>query len=46
VQVVSNIRVVIPFNSSDIEVVCEMPVSETIIVGKVPRTSVDLDLVH
>ncbi|SUY47414.1 sporulation protein YunB [Clostridium putrefaciens] len=46
VQVVSNIRVVIPFNSSDIEVICEMPVSETIIVGKVPRTSVDLDLIH
>lgn len=46
VEVTSRIRVVIPFNSSDIEVICEMPISETIIVGKVPRTAVDLDLQH
>ena len=44
VQVKSNIRVFIPLKSKEIQVVNEVPVSETIIVGKVPSTAINLDL--
>lgn len=44
VQVKSNIRVFIPLNSKEIQVINEVPVAETIIVGKVPSTAINLDL--
>lgn len=44
VQVKTNMRVIIPFGSQNIEVKNEIPISETIIIGKVPETAIDLDL--
>lgn len=44
VQVKTNMRIIIPFNSKDIEVKNEVPISETIIVGKVPETAINLGL--
>jgi sporulation protein YunB len=44
VQVITNIRVILPFKSNDLEVKNEVPISETIIVGKVPETSISMDL--
>ncbi|MBU5590992.1 sporulation protein YunB [Clostridium sp. MSJ-4] len=44
VEIKSLIRVIIPLHSNDVEVRCEVPISETIIIGKVPRTAIDLDL--
>lgn len=44
VQVKTNMRIIVPFNSKDIEVKNEVPISETIIVGKVPETSINLGL--
>ncbi len=44
VQVKTNIRIFIPLKSQDIQVSNEVPVAETIIVGKVPDTVVNLDL--
>lgn len=37
------LRVAIPLNSKDIEIACRIPVSETIIVGKIPATAIDLN---
>lgn len=44
VQVRTEVRVIIPTKSNDIEVRNEIPISETIIIGKVPDTSINLDL--
>lgn len=44
VDVNTRIRTIIPLKSSYLEVKTEIPISETIIVGKVPRTAIDLDL--
>lgn len=44
VQVKTNIRMFIPLKSKDILVTNEVPVAETIIVGKVPTTAINLDL--
>ncbi|KAJ53658.1 sporulation protein YunB [Clostridium tetanomorphum] len=44
VQVKTNIRVIIPMRSNDIEVKNEIPISETIIVGRIPETSINLGL--
>lgn len=44
VQVKTNIRIFVPLNSKDVEVINEVPVAETIIVGKVPDTVVNMDL--
>lgn len=38
----AKMRLVVPLASKDIEVSCEIPVSETIIVGKIPDTSVNI----
>ncbi|QAT39481.1 sporulation protein YunB [Clostridium sp. JN-9] len=40
VQVKTNIRIFLPFRNRDIEVINEVPISETIIVGKVPQTAI------
>ncbi len=44
VQVKTNMRVMVPFGSENIEMKNEVPISETIIVGKVPETAIDLGL--
>lgn len=44
VQVKTRIKVIIPITSNDIEVQNEIPISETIIVGKIPDTSINLDM--
>lgn len=44
VQVKTNVRIIIPFKSTDIEVQNEMPIAETIIVGKIPNNSIGLNL--
>jgi len=44
VKVKTTLRVIIPLESNDIEVSNEVPIAETIIVGKTPNTAVQLDL--
>lgn len=38
----AKMRLIVPFASKDIELSCEIPVSETIIVGKIPDTAVNI----
>jgi len=40
----TNLRIILPMKSNEVSVVNEVPISETIIVGKIPNTSVQLDL--
>ena len=35
-------KVIVPFNSKEVDVVCQIPVSDTIIVGKIPETSINM----
>lgn len=44
VIVKTNIRVIVPSKNDEIEVNSEIPIAETIIVGKIPSTSIGLDL--
>lgn len=44
IQVKSNIRVIIPTESEDVELINEIPVCETIIVGKIPQNFLGGDL--
>ena len=44
VEFKTTIRVILPFSINDLEVKNDIPIAETIIVGKVPSTSIDLDL--
>jgi sporulation protein YunB len=44
VLVKTQIRVVVPFDSDNLEVQNEVPIAETVIVGKVPNTAVNFDL--
>jgi len=44
VRVKTTVRVIIPLKSNDIEVSNEVPIAETIIIGKTPNTAVQLDL--
>jgi sporulation protein YunB len=44
VKVKTTVRVIIPLKSNDIEVSNEIAIAETIIVGKIPNTAVQLDL--
>ena len=37
------IRVIVPLKSRDVEVTCQIPVSDTIIVGKTPDTSINMN---
>lgn len=37
------VRVVVPLHSQDIEVDCDIPVAETIVVGKIPETALDFN---
>ena len=44
VKIKTTVRVMIPLKYNDIEVTNEVPIAETIIVGKTPNTAVQLDL--
>ena len=35
------VRVIVPLHSQDVEVTCDIPVAETIVVGKIPETALD-----
>ncbi|MBS5125845.1 MAG: sporulation protein YunB [Clostridium sp.] len=37
------IRVIVPLKSRDVEVSCQIPVSDTIIVGKIPDTAINMN---
>ena len=39
----ATMRVVVPFNSKDIEVTCQIPVSDTVIVGKIQETAINMN---
>ena len=36
-------RMVVPLNSKDVDIACQIPISETIIVGKIPNTAIELN---
>lgn len=38
----AKLKVKVPGNSDEVEVKCEVPVTETIIVGRIPNTAIDL----
>ena len=44
IELTTKIRVIIPSRSNDIEVKNEVPIAETIIVGKIPEYFMNLDL--
>ena len=37
------VRVIVPLKSKDVEVSCQIPVSDTIIVGKIPDTAINMN---
>ncbi|MDU7077507.1 sporulation protein YunB [uncultured Clostridium sp.] len=39
----TTMRVIVPFNSKEVEVTCQIPVSDTIIVGKIPETAINMN---
>ena len=39
----ATMRVIVPFNSKEVEVTCQIPVSDTIIVGKIPETAITMN---
>ena len=39
----ATMRVIVPFNSKDVEVSCQIPVSDTVIVGKIPETAINMN---
>ena len=40
-NVSAKIRVIVPLNSKDVDISCQIPISETIIVGKIPQTAIN-----
>ena len=40
----ATMRVIVPFNSKEVEVTCQIPVSDTIIVGKIPETAININV--
>ena len=44
IELKTSMKIIIPFNNNDIEVKNEIPVAETIIVGKIPDTTLNFDL--
>lgn len=38
----TKLRVIVPFNSKDVDISCQIPISETIIVGKIPETAINI----
>jgi len=41
-NVEATVKTIIPLHSEEVQVSCEIPVAETIIVGKIPSTAIDL----
>jgi len=41
-NVEATVRTILPLHNEEIQVSCEIPVAETIIVGKIPSTAIDL----
>lgn len=37
------VRVIVPMNTKDIDIACQIPIAETIIVGKIPNTAIELN---
>ncbi|WP_238475953.1 sporulation protein YunB [Clostridium manihotivorum] len=44
VEVYTKMKVIIPLENDEVEVKNQIPIAETVIVGKVPRTALDLNL--
>ena len=42
-NVKSKMRVIVPFHSDEIEVTCQIPISDTVIVGKIPDTAINMN---
>lgn len=36
-------KMIVPLNSKSVDIVCQIPISETIIVGKIPNTAIELN---
>ena len=36
-------KIIVPLNSKDVEIVSQIPIAETIIVGKIPNTAIELN---
>lgn len=43
VETTTKVKLILPFQSSELEVVSQIPIVETIIVGKVPNTAIQLN---
>ena len=41
-NVEATVKIIIPLHNEEMQVTCEIPVAETIIVGKIPNTAIDL----
>ncbi|GIM28619.1 sporulation protein YunB [Clostridium polyendosporum] len=44
IEVYAKAKVIIPLANNEVEVKNQIPIAETVIVGKIPRTSINLDL--
>lgn len=42
----ATIRIIVPLNSQNIDLTCEIPIAETIIPGKIPSTAIDFGNVN
>ncbi|MBD7909748.1 sporulation protein YunB [Clostridium cibarium] len=40
-NVEATVKIIIPLHSKEMDITCEIPVAETIIVGKIPNTAID-----
>lgn len=41
-NVSAKLRVIVPLSSKDVDISCQIPISETIIVGKIPQTAINM----
>lgn len=41
-NVSAKLRVIVPLSSKDVDIICQIPISETIIVGKIPETAINM----
>lgn len=44
VEVKTKIRIILPSNNNEIEIIHQVPICETIIVGKIPDNAINLDM--
>ena len=45
-KVEATVKTILPLHNEEIQVSCEIPVAETIIVGKIPNTAIDLGKIN